>query len=174
VTETREERIDRLYAQAEEKLEVVKAKRVQRGPISLIVVCLGVSLLVGIVAAVDLRRLQSPRGTALAWTGAAVFGDCTAYLRLSVADPVATVQDRRSEVELCRDLRAQTEQAREDSPSIGILAGDDVSVQGDRAEIEIEVSRPARTRSVVLQLRRAGDGWVVVRTAATCLAVGCA
>jgi hypothetical protein len=173
VTETERERIDRLYAQAEEKLERVKAQRVQRGPISLIAVLLGLSLVVGFVAAVDLRRLQSPRGTALAWTGAAVFGDCTAYLDLSVPDPDAVVRDRRSDVELCRDLRARTEDARGDAPRIDITAAEAV-VDGDRASVEVEVVRPSRTRSVVLDLRRQGDGWVVVRTAPTCLAVGCA
>jgi hypothetical protein len=174
VTESRQERIDRLYAEAEGKLEDVKAKRVQRGPISLIAVLLGLSLVVGFVAAVDLRRLQSPRGTALAWTGAAVFGDCTAYLELSVPDPDAVVPDRRSEMELCRDLRAQTEDARGDAPRIDIAVEDEAVVEGDRAAVEVRVVRPERTRSVVLELRRKDDGWFVVRTAPTCLAVGCA
>jgi hypothetical protein len=173
-TETERERIDRLYAQAEEKLEGVKAQRVRRGPVSLIAVCLGLSLVVGLVAAVDLRRLQSPQGTALAWTGAAVFGDCTGYLELSVPDPAAVVPDRRSDDELCRDLRARTEDARGDAPRIDILAAKGVEVDEERATVEVQVLRPARTRTVVLDLRRQDDGWVVVRTAPTCLAVGCA
>ena len=174
MTETERERIDRLYAKAEEKLEEVNAKRVERGPISLIAVLLGVSLVVGVVAAVDLRRLQSPRGTALAWTGAAVFGDCTAYLELSVPDPDAVVPDRRSDGELCRDLRSRTEGARGDAPRIEIVAGEVTELGDERAQVQVEVTRPSRTRSVVLDLQRNGDGWVVVRTAPTCLAVGCA
>jgi len=64
---------------------------VRRGPEVLVgVLALGV----GVVAAVDLRRLMTPTGTALAWTGAAVFGDGTAYERLSVAEPCATPDDR--------------------------------------------------------------------------------
>ena len=174
MTETREERIERLYAQAEEKLEGVKAKRVQRGPLSLIAVCLGLCLVVGFVAVVDLRRLQSPTGTALAWTGAAVFGDCTAYLDLSVPDPDAVVPDRRSDAELCRDLRAETQEARGDAPRIDIVVISELSERGDTTGVQVEVRRPGRTRSVLLPLRRQGDGWVVVRTAPTCLAVGCA
>ena len=174
MTETREERIERLYAVAEQKLEVVNARRVQRGPVSLIGVCLAVSLSVGLVAAVDLRRLASPRGAALAWTGAAVFGDCTAYLDLSVPDPEAVVVDRRSDVDLCRDLRARTEEARGDAPRIDIVAGDATVADDGTAAVLVEVTRPAGTRSVVLALEQRGDRWVVVRTAPTCLAVGCA
>jgi len=55
---------------------------------------LALTLAVGTIAAIDLRRLQTPRGTALAWTGAAVFGDCTAYLALSVPDPAAPQEVR--------------------------------------------------------------------------------
>jgi len=50
-------------------------------------------LAVGVVAAVDLRRLQTPHGTALAWTGAAIFGDCT--LSGAVAATVAGTAQRR-------------------------------------------------------------------------------
>jgi hypothetical protein len=165
--------IEQRYAQAEEKLEDIKAQRVARGPVSLIGVLLALCLAVGITAAVDLRRLQTPRGTALAWTGAAVFGDCTAYLELSVPDPGAVVPDRRSDGELCRDLRARTEAARSDAPRIAITAGQS-TVSGRQARVPVVVARPDAERRVELRLRREGAGWVVVRTAATCLAIGCA
>ena len=127
------------------------------------------SLAVGVVAAVDLRRLQTPRGTALAWTGAAVFGDCEAYRRLSISD----VPDGRSSERLCQDLREETEPAREQAARIGI---DVLSVeQRDReATVEIRVRRPDGTETVELPLKRKGDGWGVLLTNEVCSAVGCA
>ena len=124
------------------------------------------SLAVGVVAAVDLRRLQTPRGTALAWTGAAVFGDCTAYERLSVAD------DDRSDEQVCRALREGTEQAREQSGEIGIDVLD-VERRGREATVEVEIRRGDDTDRVELPLRRKGDGWAVVLTDEVCEAVGC-
>ena len=128
------------------------------------------SLAVGIVAAVDLRRLQTPRGTALAWTGAAVFGDCEAYRRLSVNE----AEDFRSEERVCQDLREETEEARENASQIGIdvLA---VEQRGREATVRVQVRRPDRDDATVeLPLRRKGDGWAVVLTNDVCSAVGCA
>ena len=127
------------------------------------------SLAVGAVAAIDLRRLQTPRGTALAWTGAAVFGDCTAYDRLSIAP----APERRSDAAVCRDLRAATEDARADASTIGI---DVLSVEqrGREATVEVQVRRGADEASVELPLRRKGDGWGVVLTDEVCRVVGCA
>jgi hypothetical protein len=172
VIEPRDERVERLYAQAEHKLEGAKARQVARGPVTLIGVALGLCLAVGTVAAIDLRRLQTPLGTALGWTGAAVFGDCNAYLRLSVPDPQAVVTDRRSDDQLCAELRARTEPARVDAARIAITASDPVE-QGREAQVPVVVTRPSSERTVTLRLVRKGDGWVVVRTAPTCLAIGC-
>ena len=172
MSEQRNERTERLYAQAEQKLEGVKARQVARGPVSLIGVSLALCLAVGVVAAVDLRRLQTPLGTALGWTGAAVFGDCEAYLRLSVPDPAATAEPR-SDAQLCVELRMRTEPARAVAASIGISASEPVE-QGEQARVAVLVTRPDGERSVTLDLVSQDDGWVVVRTAPTCLAVGCA
>ena len=127
------------------------------------------SLAVGIVAAIDLRRLQTPRGTALAWTGAAVFGDCTAYDRLSIAPDSET----RSEAAVCRDLRAATADARAAAATTGI---DVLSVDqsGRDATVEVQVRRGDDETSVELPLRRKGDGWGVVLTDEVCRVVGCA
>ena len=158
------EDLERRYAELERSLEPQKARSIARGPIGLIGVCVVLSLAVGTVAAVDLRRLQTPRGTALAWTGAAVFGDCTAYERLSFGD-----FDERT----CRDLLASTEEARQDSSRYGI---DVVSVEqrGREATVQVEVRTPDGTERVDLPLRRKGDGWGVELTDEVCDAVGCA
>lgn len=166
---THPDELARRYAAAEASLEPQKALSIARGPIGLLAVLLFLLLAVGVVAAIDLNRLQTPGGTALAWTGAAVFGECTAYERLSVAEQ----PEDRSDDAVCRDLRQGTEQARATSGSIGI---DVLSVerQGREATVEVEVRRPEGTRRVALPLRRQGDGWVVVRTEQVCEAVGCA
>ena len=163
----------RAYAQAEEKLDGYYAKRRRRGPEVLLGTLLTLVLAVGVIVAVDLRRLQTPRGTALAWTGAAVFGDCRNYQQLSVADPGVRRAERRPDTELCRDLREQTTGARENAARTGI---DVVRLQQDGREavVEVEVRRPEGTERVALPLVRKGDGWAVVRTAEVCLVVGCA
>ena len=127
------------------------------------------SLAVGVVAAVDLRRLQTPRGTALAWTGAAVFGDCEAYRRLSINEAA----DSRSDERVCEDLREETGDARENAAQIGI---DVVAVEqrGREATVEVQVRRPGRSATVELPLRRKGDGWAVLLTNEVCSAIGCA
>ena len=156
--------VEQRYAELERSLEPQKARRVARGPIGLIGVCVVLSLAVGTVAAIDLRRLQTPRGTALGWTSAAVFGDCTAYQRLSFGD-----FDERT----CRDLLASTEEARQGSSQYGI---DVLSVEqrGREATVGVEVRTPDSTRRVDLPLRRKGDGWAVELTDEVCEAVGCA
>ncbi|MCW2614622.1 MAG: hypothetical protein JWN08_1616 [Frankiales bacterium] len=172
VPETREQRVERIYAQAEQSLEGVKARRVRRGPEVLIGVTVLLALAVGTVAAVDLRRLMTPSGAALAWTGAAVFGDCTAYERLSVAAPGAPADDRSS-AERCQDLQAATARDRDDSSSVGIEL---LSVRQDRdsAQAQVRVTGPDGVADVRLELVEVSDGWAVVRTAPTCRAVGCA
>lgn len=171
MTESREERVERLYAQAERKLEGDRARTASRGPVTLIAVLVVLSLAVGITAAVDLRRLKTPLGTALGWTGAAVFGDCEAYVRLSEPAPGGAVETR-SAADLCRDLRARTTRAREAPAQIGIRA-DAATVRGDRADVPVTISRPDGERRVVLPLQRRDDAWRVIRTAEVCLVVGC-
>ena len=172
MTETRREREERIYAAAEQKLERVNARRVRRGPETLVAVLVVMCLAVGIVAAVDLRRLNTPRGAALAWTGAAVFGDCTAYDALSIPQPTP-IPPVPSERERCLELRSATQANRESASSIGIdLVG--VTVEGeDRAVAEVEIRRLEGTLRVPLQLRRQGDGWGVVVTQELCEQVGC-
>lgn len=161
--------LERQYAEAERKLEPQRARSIARGPTGLIGVLVVLSLAVGTVAAIDLRRLQTPRGTALAWTGAAVFGDCTAYERLSINE----VNDNRSDEEICRHLRRGTEEARERSSEIGIEVLS-VEQRGREATVEVAVRRSDEEVTVALPLRRKGDGWSVVLTNEVCSAIGCA
>ena len=171
MTESREERTERLYAQAERKLEGDRARTVSRGPVTLVAVLVALSLAVGVTAAVDLRRLKTPLGTALGWTGAAVFGDCEAYLRLSEPDPAGDAETRTDE-QVCRDLRARTAQDREAPAQIGIR-GEAGAVRGDRAEVPVTITRPDGERSLVLPLQRRDGAWRVVRTEEVCRVVGC-
>ena len=180
VTESDEERIARLkaeldalerrYAEAEATRGGRSAATARRGPISLIAVCLGVALAVGSVAAIDLRRLQSPTGAALAWTGAAVFGNCTAYRDLSLTTPA----DARPPEEQCEALQARTEVAREQADDVQIEVLQ-VEQDGGTATATIVVTRPEEPAvEVPLTLRRVDDGWVVLLTDEVCAAVGCA
>jgi hypothetical protein len=157
--------LDRRFAEMERSLEPQRQRSIARGPIGLIAVLLLLSLAVGVVAAIDIRRLQTPRGTALAWTGAAVFGDCTAYDRLSIGAADGSASKR------CAVLRQRTQQARDTAAQIGI---DVLSVQqrGRAASVEVEVRRPSGRRSAVLPLRRKGDGWAVVLDDRVCRLVG--
>lgn len=121
----------------------------------------------------DLRRLMTPRGTALAWTGAAVFGNCPAYEALSTATPPGPT-DLRGGRERCLDLRRRTAPSRENASQIGIDL-QAVDRQSKRqATAQLRISGPDGERVVVLRMQRRGDGWVVLRTQETCAAVGCA
>ncbi len=115
---------------------------------------LALTLAVGTIAAIDLRRLQTPRGTALAWTGAAVFGDCMRYRELSVPEPDEPQPDQRSDDELCRDLTRQTAGNRDAASEIGIDLLDvgrrDGEVTATQHRLRVAVHRsstsPARRR----------------------------
>jgi hypothetical protein len=163
--------VARRYAAAEQKLEADRQRSIARGPIGLLGVLIVLSLAVGIVAAIDLRNLRTPRGTALAWTSAAVFGDCEAYRRLSVpSDRVP--EGGRSDDEVCDALRAQTAEARENSASIGFEVLDITEIGRD-ARAQLRIRRGDRTQQIVLILLRRDDGYVVVRTPQVCAVVGC-
>ena len=163
--------VEERWARAEATIKVGDAKRIRRTPGVVIGILAGLIVAVGVTAATDLRRLQSPRGASLAWTEAAVFGECRAYVALS--RPVDLTRESRSEKALCRDLRRATEQARAESTRIRVTTGA-VERAGDRARVEVQVRRPEGVASVRLSLVLEGDDWRVLRDAATCEAIGCA
>ena len=166
--------VNRRYAAAELTLEVAAAKRIRRTPAVLISLLALLVAGVGLVSSADLRRLQTPRGTALAWTEAAVFGDCRGYQKLSLAPPAdVLVVDRRSGEQRCTDLRRSTEDARLHSGSIRL---DAVSVQrpGATAAVQVRLVRAGAERTVLLSLVRRGAGWAVLRDGSACAQIGSA
>lgn len=128
-------------------------------------------LSVGLVALVDLRRLQTPGGTALRWVQAAVFGDCADYLEFSLPD--SAVQDTRSPEELCQDLRQATATARNEQLRIGLHLGT-VTQAVSTATAVVTLTRDGVPTRMEVKLVRSGGRWRVLRDAATCGSVGCA
>ena len=166
--------LNRRYAVAEQSLAVDRAKRVRRTPTVLIALLALLVLGVGLVSSADLRRLQTPRGTALAWTEAAVFGDCRGYDRLSVRPPGEPVApDLRTGDQRCNDLRERSQDARLHSGSIRLDAGP-VALADGTATVEVRLSRAGSVRTASLALVRRGGGWAVLRDGAACGQIGCA
>lgn len=126
---------------------------------------------IGVVATVDLRRLATPGGTALRWVQAAVFGDCGDYLQFSL--PASDAPDKRSDSELCQDLRTATAQARADQLTIGLHLGPVAASRSD-ALVSVVLTRSGKESRVNVHLVRRDGHWRVVRDAATCSSVGCA
>lgn len=146
-------------------------RRARRQRLLLLVVINSLVLAIGLVAAVDLRRLRTPGGTALRWVQSAVFGDCADYLSFSV--PAGDVSDNRSPDELCQDLRQATAQARADQLRIGLHLG---TVRHDTrtAVASITLTRDGTPTTLQVHLVRRDGRWRVLRDAATCASVGCA
>jgi hypothetical protein len=158
------------WAAAERTLDVQAAQRMRRTPGVVIAILLLLTLAVGVTAAVDLRRLHTPSGAALAWTEAATFGNCHAFLALSrPEDPTA---ERRTDAEICRSLRASTAKARNEVTRIA-LTPKSVEQRGGSAVAVIEVRGPQGTLEVRLDLVRDGDEWLVVRHSGSCDDVSC-
>jgi hypothetical protein len=145
------------WATAERSLDVQSARRIRRTP-AVVIAILGLLVLaVGLTAAVDLRRLQTPRGAALAWTEAAVFGNCHAYLSLSRAG-----SDPRTDEQVCAQLRRDTASARSHSERYSFRVTD-VQRRGPTATVSIELRQPSGVRVVNLQLVRRGRRWEALR-----------
>ena len=155
------------YAELEAADEAKRRARLRRQPLILIGLVGALTLGVGVVASVDLRRLQTPQGVALRWTQAATFGDCGDYLHYSTGPLGAPERD------LCRSLRASTAEARRDNVQIG-LAVKSVTVRGSHAQVVLTVTRQDDVRLVQLDLRRDRGRWRVVRDEAACAVFECA
>jgi hypothetical protein len=154
------------YAELEAAAETQRRAKLRRQPLILIALTAALVIGTGLVASVDLRRLQTPQGVALRWTQAAVFGNCDDYLRFS------TGALDRPRAEVCQALRSATEQARQDNASVGLEVRGVVK-RGSSAQVLLRVSRQDGTRTAQLDLRRVGGRWRVVRDAQSCAVVGC-
>jgi hypothetical protein len=126
---------------------------------------------IAVTAVLDLRRLQTPGGTALVWAQSAVFGECGDYVKYSVPDP--SVPDERSTTQLCQDLRAATATARGEPLKVGLILGR-VQRAGNRARVELVLTRAGVSTRVAVRLASTGGRWRVVRDALTCGSLGCA
>ena len=159
--------LDARYAELEAEADDKRAARMRRQPLVLIALVGGLVLAVGLVSSVDLRRLRTPQGVALRWAQAAVFGDCDDYLHYS------TGPDQRPRMDVCRDLRAMTEEARQHNTEIGLTVRQ-VTTHGSTAVVVLEVTRKDDVREAQIDERRSGGRWLVVRDATTCAVVLCA
>jgi hypothetical protein len=168
---TPERRLEERYVEAERASEAKRQARARRQPLILIVLVNVLVIAIGATAVIDLRRLETPGGTALRWAQAAVFGDCSDYLTYSVPD--AAVQDSRSDDQLCQDLRAATAAARNETLRIGLTLGR-VLGTGDRAEVELVLTRKGVVNHVSMRVAKSGGHWRVVRDGLTCGSIGCA
>jgi len=166
--------LERRYALAEARLQPGREKAVRRGPVLAIAVGLLVTWGSAAVAVVDLRRLETPVGTAGAWTGAALFGSCASYRDLSLPSPEAP-PDTRTTDQQCRDLLARTEPNRSAPAGVSfevVLVS--VPGGGGVATVTVRLTRAGAARTVPLELVRRDGRWRVVRTAAACAEIGCA
>ena len=158
------------WAAAELDLDVQSGRRIRRTPGVVIGITGLLVLAVGITAAVDLRRLHTPRGAALAWAEAATFGDCRAFLALS--RPTEPDLEHRSDDEICQALRRSTRPVRND-PSRTRVRAASVQRRGRTATVTVDVTGPNGVRNVALHLVERGDDWLVLREPGTCGDVPC-
>ena len=165
--------VEERYRLLEAEAEQARRRKQRRQPLILIGLLNVLILLTGLTVTVDLRRLQTPGGTSLAWVQAAVFGDCEKYRTYSVADPASSVPDRRTTDERCRDLRAATASARADSIRVKLTLGE-VTRSGDTARVAVALTRSGTQEQLSLTLVRTGGRWRVVRDAAVCSQLVCA
>lgn len=124
----------------------------------------------GTVATVDLRKLQTPGGTAVRWAASAVFGVCGDYLTFSVSDP--SVTDSRSRAQRCRDLHAASADARNNVVKTDLVLGR-VERHGSSAQVHMVLTRDEEPTNVTLDLKKVHGQWRVVRDSVTCGSLGC-
>ena len=118
-------------------------------------------LAVGVTAAVDLRRLHTPRGAALAWTEAATFGDCRAFLALS--DPDDPTAERRTDDEICRSLRRSDRAGAQRRQSHLPHAGRSSSTAAPQSSSSTCAGPTGATGPRRRSTWHRGDDWLVLR-----------
>ena len=159
------------YRAMEDEAEARRLRKIRRQPVILLALINVLTLAVAATAVIDLRRLATPQGTALAWTEAALFGQCDSYAELSVADPARP--ERRSSRKRCEALRVATATARQDVARIA-LNPVGTHVTGGQALASVRLRRSTGDAVVIaLDLTRTHGHWRVVRSARTCRVLAC-
>jgi hypothetical protein len=144
-------------------------RQVRRTPgVVLGLICV-LTLAVGVTAAIDLRRLDSPEGAAQAWVQAVLVGDCKRYLLLSVA-PTAEVAADDS---VCERLRESSRAGLDEATRTRVRVEQRADRAGPVARVVVELQvdgEPVVSRRLLL---RDADRWRVVRDDDACALVRC-
>lgn len=154
----------------ERKNERRTAKQVRRTPVVVVGLIVVLTFAVGVTAAIDLRRLDTPAGAAQGWITATLTGDCARYRLLSTPD----VPEPRSDEELCEDLAEAAAEGLPAAVRTRVRVVGDVEQEGGLARVSVELAPDGRAPEVV-ELRLVDrDRWRVVRDAEACRLVRCA
>lgn len=160
-------RISARQLAGEQRNEARKQRAIQRTPAVVVGLLALLTLVFGISAAVDLRRLDSPEGTTRAWVQAALDADCTRYAELSVAPD----GQREISADQCALVAAAV---RGLTGPVSITISGVVLLPDQAATADVMVTAPGGAqRASRIQLSRASGAWLVVRTPSTCALLTC-
>lgn len=153
----------------ERKNEARTARQVRRTPVVVVGLLVVLTFAVGITAAIDLRRLDTPAGAAQGWVTATLSGDCARYELLSTPGSPET----RSEEQLCDALADSAREGLAAAVRTRVRVVGDVVQEGPSARVSVELA-PEGGTAVVKELRLVDrDRWRVLRDAAACELVRC-
>lgn len=153
----------------ERKNEARTARQVRRTPVVVVGLIVVLTFAVGITAAIDLRRLDTPAGAAQGWVTATLAGDCPRYRLLSTPE----TPESRGEQQLCDDLAEVAREGLATAVRTRVRVVGDVQQEGSSARVRVELA-PEGGTPVVRQLRLVDrDRWRVLRDAAACELVRC-
>lgn len=154
----------------ERKNELRTARQVRRTPFVVVGLLVVLTFAVGVTAAIDLRRLDTPAGAAQGWITATLTGDCARYRLLSVPERA----EPRSDEEVCADLRRAADEGVREAVRTRVRVVGDAEQEGSSARVEVELARDGGTATVVRLRLVDGDRWRVVRDAEACRLLRCA
>jgi hypothetical protein len=156
----------------ERRNEQRTARQIRRTPWVVLGLTILLTLGVGVTAAIDLRRLDTPAGAAQAWVQAALIGDCERYRMLSV--PAAdSPPDPRPTRQLCQALRAAADAGLKDAVRTRVRIAPGLLQQGSVARVSVELQREGEPPVTHRLLLSDSGRWRVVRDAAACALVPC-
>ncbi len=156
----------------ERKNERRTARQVRRTPAVVLGLVVVLTLGVGVTAAIDLRRLDTPEGAAQAWVQATLIGDCNRYLLLSVA-ATTEPEDGRTTAGLCQDLLESSRAGLQDAVRTRVQVTGDIVREGSVARVVVKLQREGTTAVSRRLLLSRQERWRVVRDAEACGLVSC-